>query len=65
MIKDGKKTIENAGQIVDADGDASLPTISVEAEGDGGADDQGPFADPVGCAKGAAFRKEGRPFGVP
>lgn len=51
MIEDGKERIENAGPIVDADGDASLPTISVEPEGDGGADDQGPFAAPVGCAK--------------
>ena len=44
MIEDGSEMIEHATAIVDADGDASLPTISVEAEGDGGADDQGPLS---------------------
>lgn len=50
MIENGGTTIGNTGQIVDADGEASSPTISVEAEGDGQADDQGPWADPSGCA---------------
>jgi len=50
MIEDGSETVGNAGQIVDADGDASSATISAEAEGDGH-DDQGPFPDPVGCAR--------------
>lgn len=51
MIENGGTTIGNAGQIVDVNGDASSMSMEdrEEAVDDGRADDQGPWADPVGC----------------
>lgn len=42
MIEEGKETVGNAVQIVDADGEGSLPTIRDGRVEDGVSDDQEP-----------------------